>query len=1109
MRISTLLTLLMAILTVGFSTAQNQARKPKDIVQASKRAGVNFQPASVFNLSNNQNSYKKELENTVENFELLTLKTDQLKKLLETAPQAIEFVIPSISKSHLVLELVKINDLTSDATTVVASTNSAYTIPKGIHYRGVLKNDPRSVVAISIFREQVMGLISTDKGNLVLGKVKGPSAEDYIIYDDQTILQTLGLECGTLDDGRIYRSEELEPASTSLSLDDCVRLYFEVDHDIFLDKETVENTHNFVTGLANLAATLFANEEINTVISTIYIWDIPSPYTGGASSNMLNEFRANRPEWSGDLAQLLSYQSSGGIAAGFSGICNANRGQSMSFSKISDFYNEIPVYSWSVMVVTHEFGHLFGSRHTHACVWNGDGTAIDGCAGSTEGGCPLPGNPAGGGTIMSYCHNESVGINFVEGFGDQPGNVIRNVITDASCLIECGPPTCDDGIQNNDETGVDCGGEECPACPTCEDGIQNGSETGVDCGGPECDVCICTANELILTITFDNYPEESTWEVQDDTGATLAAGGPYGHLPDGSTYTENICVIDGCFNFVFNDTYGDGICCGYGNGSYELADQDDNILALGGDFGFSESTEFCVSSAIATCDDEIQNGDETGVDCGGSNCPACPTCDDEIQNGDETGVDCGGSNCPACPTCDDEIQNGDETGVDCGGSNCPACPTCDDEIQNGDETGVDCGGSCDPCDDGTCQGTEVNLSIVFDNYPEETSWMIKNSAGEIVASGGDYSDQEEGALMNENLCLEDDCYTFTIYDSYADGMCCRFGDGEYTLVSLPDSTILAEGNVFESEEETAFVLGGNMTCPTCDDGLQNGMETAIDCGGPDCLPCGNSQCTYEIVDEEDFEAGWGIWNDGGSDARRNFRDKNYANSGTYCVRLRDNTNTSVMTTDVIDGSDYMELTVQFSYYARSMDNENEDFWLQISTDDGESFTTIEEWNKGDEFENNERYFDTISIDGPFSATTRLRFRSDASSNPDYVYIDDVTILGCAIGNLLHEEARTTGGPTIEERIILREKERTPITNFNIFPNPTNDILNVTFTLPETGAVKLHLTDINGTSIQTQNLHGTTGKQSTRLDVRKLTPGIYILNITSVHGVYSKKFLKIN
>jgi hypothetical protein len=62
--------------------------------------------------------------------------------------------------------------------------------------------------------------------------------------------------------------------------------------------------------------------------------------------------------------------------------------------------------------------------------------------------------------------------------------------------VDCGGPcnacpTCVDGIQNQDEIGVDCGGP-CPACGTCTDGIQNHGETAIDCGGP-CNACItCT-----------------------------------------------------------------------------------------------------------------------------------------------------------------------------------------------------------------------------------------------------------------------------------------------------------------------------------------------------------------------------------------------------------------------------------------------------------------------------------------------------------------------------------------------------------------------------------------------------------------------------------------
>lgn len=94
------------------------------------------------------------------------------------------------------------------------------------------------------------------------------------------------------------------------------------------------------------------------------------------------------------------------------------------------------------------------------------------------------------------------------------------------------------------------------------------------------------------------------------------------------------------------------------------------------------------------------------------------TCNDGVQNGDETGIDCGGT-CDACPTCDDGVQNGDETGVDCGGS-CDACPTCDDGIQNGDETGVDCGGSCDECTEGVqgknWQSSGDNVAILLATF---------------------------------------------------------------------------------------------------------------------------------------------------------------------------------------------------------------------------------------------------------------------------------------------------------------------------------------------------------------------------------------------------------
>ncbi len=245
----------------------------------------------------------------------------------------------------------------------------------------------------------------------------------------------------------------------------------------------------------------------------------------------------------------------------------------------------------------------------------------------------------------------------------------------------------------------------------------------------------------------------------------------------------------------------------------------------------------CGSEPPPSCNDGIQNGQETGVDCGGPVCPPCPTCFDGIQNGQETGVDCGGPVCPPCPTCFDGIQNGQETGVDCGGPVCPPCPvepTCDDGIQNGQETGVDCGGpDCPPC---PCNGTGLQLNIHFDLAPAQTSWAIVHSSGATVASGGPYTSQPGGSTFTiSGLCLADGCYTFTIYDSGNNGLCCRLGQGSYTLTD-EDGNVLASGSQFGASQATNFCLESG-AAPTCDDGIQNGQETGVDCGGPDCPPC--------------------------------------------------------------------------------------------------------------------------------------------------------------------------------------------------------------------------------------------------------------------------------
>lgn len=63
--------------------------------------------------------------------------------------------------------------------------------------------------------------------------------------------------------------------------------------------------------------------------------------------------------------------------------------------------------------------------------------------------------------------------------------------------------TCSDGIQNQGETDVDCGGP-CTPCASCSDGIQNQGETGIDCGGP-CAACPASARDTAVLEYNTNY----------------------------------------------------------------------------------------------------------------------------------------------------------------------------------------------------------------------------------------------------------------------------------------------------------------------------------------------------------------------------------------------------------------------------------------------------------------------------------------------------------------------------------------------------------------------------------------------------------------------------
>ena len=111
-------------------------------------------------------------------------------------------------------------------------------------------------------------------------------------------------------------------------------------------------------------------------------------------------------------------------------------------------------------------------------------------------------------------------------------------------------------------------------------------------------------SQVVVEILTDNYPGEITWTLSDASGELLS-GGPYGST--GTTYADSVCIAGAeefpCLQFVINDSYGDGICCGYGQGAYTLY-LDGVAVATGGDYGQQDQVQFDCAPG-ATCNDAV------------------------------------------------------------------------------------------------------------------------------------------------------------------------------------------------------------------------------------------------------------------------------------------------------------------------------------------------------------------------------------------------------------------------------------------------------------------------------------------------------------------------
>lgn len=444
----------------------------------------------------------------------------------------------------------------------------------------------------------------------------------------------------------------------------------------------------------------------------------------------------------------------------------------------------------------------------------------------------------------------------------------------------CAEASCRDGARNQDETGVDCGGVCGGRCPgdscasdtdctsnmcrrgkcttvTCSNGQMDSGEEGIDCGG----ICpVCPGNP------FCN-PEDNTRVAQ---GANFHAFRPFTGTFETHLWGQN------------------ARCSGDNNCRQSVTRGLERWWCFPND-----------------CFDNYQSGDETGIDCGGSCLFKCKgdACahDDECITGD-----CRRGVCDDPPfnydadwvygfsrTCYDQSQNishfraeqpqgGGGKTIQINSQRFFRPPVnWDNSLTQGNgpspvyETGVDCGGTCKACvGEGCIDAHDCASGFCINGACVDSKGVTRDTCGGVFGKClgercSTHAECRSQACSPAGRCVEPSCSDGVLNGFETDVDCgngarpMRMDDPNlwYGDPNRFDLSSAALGKYFAAPDAPSCRQCLDQNCnvhadcqsgfcndqgrcdeATCFDGVRNGDETDVDCGGSKCRLCLGASC---------------------------------------------------------------------------------------------------------------------------------------------------------------------------------------------------------------------------------------------------------------------------
>jgi hypothetical protein len=335
---------------------------------------------------------------------------------------------------------------------------------------------------------------------------------------------------------------------------------------------------------------------------------------------------------------------------------------------------------------THEVGHYLNLRH----IWGDGACGVDDFVSDT------PESDASN-TGCNTAHQSCGSVDMVQNYMDYSDDSCMNLFTQGQknrmrAVLLSG------GVRHNLALSTKC---DPPVQATCDDGIQNGNETGIDCGG-DCTPCQ----------TGNQYCESSGTRVQYEWIAGVTVGS-FNNTSGAQTYSDftsqTVTLNRGLSNAI---TLTPGF-----SGSNSYNEYFRVWIDYNQDGDFSDSGELAFDAGSAS--NSAVNGTITPAN-------AVPTGTTRMRVSMKYN---------AAPSACGNVGDGEveDYTVNITGT-APPTPTCDDGIQNGTETGIDCGGTCAPCSTDICAGVPAFNSSA--SYSAGDKVVYQNRLYERRANGG-------------------------------------------------------------------------------------------------------------------------------------------------------------------------------------------------------------------------------------------------------------------------------------------------------------------------------------------------------------------------------------